>query len=464
MGSTIPLLKEQSLFVITKKVLPWILYALLPLALLRLYFYPLPFPPSPETELPHSSTPITITTHSSLSSSSSSSTPPLFSSPSSTSEKEKGGDDDENETACDYFNGEWVRDLRGPLYNGSTCSTIKEGQNCFKHGRPDSGYLYWRWKPNQCNLPRFDPNAFLQLIRNKHIAFVGDSMARNQLESLLCMLSTVSEPKLVYRNGEDNKFRKWQFVSHNASVSVYWSPFLVHGVEKSSSGPNHNVLYLDRVDERWGKDLDRIDLLVLSVGHWFLHPAVYYEGGSVLGCHYCPGLNHTEIGFYDVLRKALRTTLSSIIERRGGGNGGGGGRENTNGIDVIVTTFSPAHFEGEWDKAGACPKTKPFRNREKEVEGMDFDMRKIEIEEVEDAKGRGKEFGGFRLEALDVTKLALLRPDGHPGPYMYPFPFANGVRERVQNDCVHWCLPGPIDTWNEIFLEMMKKWERTAME
>ena len=42
--------------------------------------------------------------------------------------------------------------------------------------------------------------------------------------------------------------------------------------------------------------------------------------------------------------------------------------------------------------------------------------------------------------------------------YMYPFPFANGVPKHVQNDCLHWCLPGPIDTWNEIFLEMMKKW------
>jgi hypothetical protein len=90
---------------------------------------------------------------------------------------------------------------------------------------------------------------------------------------------------------------------------------------------------------------------------------------------------------------------------------------------------------------------------------MDGEMRKIEIEEVEDAKVKGSEFGGVRFEALDVTKLALLRPDGHPGPYMYPFPFANGVQERVQNDCVHWCLPGPVDTWNEIFLEIMKKWE-----
>ncbi|XP_054793491.1 LOW QUALITY PROTEIN: xyloglucan O-acetyltransferase 1-like [Prosopis cineraria] len=353
-------------------------------------------------------------------------------------------------SSCDYFNGKWVRDRRGPLYNGTTCGTIKEGQNCIAHGRPDLGYLYWRWKPTQCNLPRFEPLAFLQLLKNKHLAFVGDSMARNQLESLLCLLATASTPNLVYRNGEDNKFRRWLFSSHNVSLSVYWSPFLVKGIEKSSRGPNHNKLYLDIVDERWAGEMGQMDMIVLSIGHWFLHPAVYYEADSVLGCHYCPGLNHTEIGFFDVLRKALRTALNSIIEKKSA---------KGEAIDVTVTTFSPAHFEGEWDKAGACPKTKPYRKGEKELEGMDSDMRKIEMEEVGAAKEKAlNKYKGFRLEALDVTKLALMRPDGHPGPYMHAFPFANGVQERVQNDCVHWCLPGPIDTWNEIFLEMVKKW------
>lgn len=319
------------------------------------------------------------------------------------------------------------------------------------HGRPDMGYLYWRWKPKQCELPRFEPNIFLQLLSNKHLAFVGDSMARNQLESLLCMLASVSAPNLVYRDGEDNKYRRWHFDSHNITISVYWSPFLVKGVEKSNAGPNHNKLYLDHVDERWAADMNGFDLLVLSVGHWFLHPAVYYEGDSVLGCHYCPGLNHTEIGFYDVLRKALKTTLNTAIQRRGRGTNG-------KGIEVILTTFSPSHFEGDWDKFGACPKTKPYQEGEKSVEGMDADMRNIEIQEVEAAKLSAMQFDNLRLEALDVTKLSLLRPDGHPGPYMYPFPFANGVTERVQNDCVHWCLPGPVDTWNEILLEMIKRW------
>ncbi|WCJ21700.1 TRICHOME BIREFRINGENCE-LIKE 27 [Euphorbia peplus] len=409
---------------LTKKLLPWTFYSIIFFLLFSLYFYSCPFLHSNQIIL---------------------SSPPLLSASLESEIQE--------EAPCDYTNGKWVPEKEGPLYNGTSCGTIKEGQNCQAHGRPDMGYLYWKWEPKQCKLPRFDPLKFLQLFSNKNLAFVGDSMARNQLESLLCMLATAASPKLVYTNGEDNKFRRWYFETHNINISIYWSPFLVKGVEKSNSGPNHNELHLDQIDERWGRDLNGFDMIMLSIGHWFLHPAVYFEGDSILGCHYCPGLNHTEIGFYDVLKKALKTTLNTIAERRGSIG-------NRKGIDVIVTSFSPSHFEGEWDKFGACPKTEPYKEGEKSVEGMDEEIRQIEVEQVEAAKVSSLKYKKVRIEALDVTKISVMRGDGHPGPYMYPFPFANGVSERVQNDCVHWCLPGPIDTWNEILLEMIKRWHQ----
>ncbi|KAA8533106.1 hypothetical protein F0562_033361 [Nyssa sinensis] len=416
---------------LTKKFLPWTLYALLPIAIIRLYFYPTILPISPSDQLHQKSSIITTTS-------------------SSPSQEGKRAD---VEIECNYSHGKWVHEKVGPLYNGTTCGTIKDGQNCMRHGRPDMGYLHWRWRPEQCNLPRFEPHTFLQILRNKHLAFVGDSMARNQLESLLCMLSTVSPPDLVYHAGDDDKFRRWHFSSHNVNVSIYWSPFLVKGIEKSETR-NYNQLFLDSVDERWASDMDQMDMIVLSVGHWYLHPAVYFDGGLALGCHYCPGQNYTEIGFYEVFRKAIKTTLNSIIERIA---------VNGNEINVILTTFSPHHFEGEWDKFGACPKTRPYEENEKKLEGMDEEMRRVEVEEVEAAKTNAKQGVRLRVEALDITKLSLLRPDGHPGPYMYAFPFANGIAERVQNDCVHWCLPGPVDTWNEILLDVMKRWYKNLI-
>lgn len=420
---------------ITMKLFSYALCAILPIAVVSLCFYQLtPITETPTAEFRHNTPPIVITS-------------PVEDSP------QKGSDDvkSNNQLPCHYSNGKWVPSELGPLYNGTSCGTIKDGQNCMSHGRPDLGYLSWRWQPNEehCNVPRFDPVKFLDLMRNKHLAFVGDSVARNQLESLMCMLASVSSPSLVYSSGDDNKFRRWHFASWNVIVSVYWSPFLVKGIEKTEQ-ENYNKLLMDSVDERWANDLGSIDMLVLSIGHWYLHPAVYSEGDSVLGCHYCPGLNHTEIGFYGVFGKAFRTALKAIAERKGHGG---------NGIDVVVTTFSPHHFEGEWDKAGACPKTEPYQ--EKELQAMDEEMREAELEAVEEVRPVAlRESGGrVRITALDVTRLASLRPDGHPGPYMHPFPFANGVQDRVQHDCVHWCLPGPIDTWNEIMLEIMKGWQ-----
>ncbi|KAL6605879.1 hypothetical protein ACP70R_041532 [Stipagrostis hirtigluma subsp. patula] len=347
---------------------------------------------------------------------------------------------------CDYSDGEWVPDARPPLYNGTSCGTIKDGQNCMAHGRPDTGYLYWRWRPRRCGLPAFSPEAFLRWLRNRHLAFVGDSLARNQAESLLCLLASRSPPELVYRDGEENKFRRWVFREFNATVSVFWSPFLVKVAEKDErAGVRHNNVFLDAPDERWMSQLGALDAAVLSVGHWFLLPGVYHDGGRVVGCHVCGELNRTDTGFFGVFRDAIHRTLAEVARRHG----------RMKAKVVALTTFSPAHFEGDWDKAGACPKRRPYRAGEKELGYTETEMRKTVVEAVQNAAGNTDAGAGLRFAALDVTTLANLRPDGHPGPYMHKDPFAGGggAAGRVQNDCVHWCMPGPIDTFNEVLLQ-----------
>lgn len=93
---------------------------------------------------------------------------------------------------CDLFAGKWIPDSVGPIYTNNSCGSLIDGhQNCITNGRPDLDFLYWKWKPHDCLLPRFDPRRFLQLMRNKSWALIGDSISRNHVESLLCMLSTV---------------------------------------------------------------------------------------------------------------------------------------------------------------------------------------------------------------------------------------------------------------------------------
>lgn len=96
-----------------------------------------------------------------------------------------------DEDRCDLFSGEWVPNPDGPYYTNDTCNAIQEHQNCLKFERPDRGFLQWRWKPDDCELPLVDPHQFLQLVRGKSLAFVGDSVARNHMQSLICLLSRV---------------------------------------------------------------------------------------------------------------------------------------------------------------------------------------------------------------------------------------------------------------------------------
>lgn len=93
---------------------------------------------------------------------------------------------------CDIFSGTWIPYPNGPYYTNTSKCVIDDRQNCMKFGRPDTEFMKWRWKPDECELPLFDAVQFLELVRGKSMAFVGDSLARNQMQSLVCLLASVS--------------------------------------------------------------------------------------------------------------------------------------------------------------------------------------------------------------------------------------------------------------------------------
>ena len=84
---------------------------------------------------------------------------------------------------------------------------------------------------------------------------------------------------------------------------------------------------------------------------------------------------------------------------------------------------------------------------------MDKLLRKVEMAAFNQAVVWAQ-IKGVDLRLLDTTHLSLLRPDGHPGPYRYFQPFAKDKRAKVENDCLHWCLPGPIDHWSNLLIEI----------
>lgn len=250
---------------------------------------------------------------------------------------------------------------------------------------------------------------------------------------------------MVYHD-EEYKSKSWHFPSYNFSVSVIWSPFLVEAAifeDINGVSSSEVELHLDKLDSKWKDQYMNFDYIIISCGKWFLKSAIYYESDTILGCHSCPKRNLTELGFNFAYRKTLKFVLNFIVS------------SNHKGL-IFFRTFTPDHFEnGEWFSGGTCNRTAPFKEGEVEMKDLNRMLREIELEEFEKA-ARQASRNGVNLKLVDFAPLSLLRPDGHPGPYREFHPFANkGQNAKVQNDCLHWCLPGPIDSWNDILMEMV---------
>nr|GLL26511.1 protein trichome birefringence-like 19 [Ipomoea trifida] len=327
------------------------------------------------------------------------------------------------ERRCDIFKGNWVPYPEGPYYTNKTKCVIEDRQNCMKFGRPDSEFMKWRWQPDECDLPMFDAGRFLEVVRGKTLAFIGDSVARNQMQSLVCLLASVADPVDVSYVA-NTKFRRWLYKDYNFTIQALWSPHLVKSRDVDPNGTSANSLmslYLDEPDSAWADHVQEADIVIISAAQWFFRPFLYHKKGRLIGCHKCTQTNTTKLTNFFGYRMAFRTafrTLSRIAKPRG---------------LVILRTFSPSHFEnGDWDKGGNCVRTKPFVKSEVKVEGYVLEMYLIQIQEFRAAQ---RMRGRVKLRLLDTTEAMILRPDGHPNHY------GHWAYENVTvADCVHWYL------------------------
>ncbi|XP_027082237.1 protein trichome birefringence-like 19 [Coffea eugenioides] len=339
---------------------------------------------------------------------------------------------------CDIFTGKWIPNPKAPYYTNSTCWAIHEYQNCMKYGRPDDEFMKWRWKPDACELPIFNPNEFLDIVKGKSMAFLGDSLGRNHMQSLICLLSKVETP-IDASYVEDDHFRRWNYTSRNFTLAALWSPFLVKS-GKANTGPDHYNLYLDEVDWNWASKIEEFDYVILNSGNWFYRPSFYYENHQFVGCSSCQMDNVTDLSMTYGYRKALKTAFGTLKSLK-----------NYKGI-TFLRTFPPSHYEnGNWNAGGNCLRKVPYMKNEISLEGTPLEIYLTQVEEFKAAEKEWEE-KGLRFKLFDTTQAMLLRPDGHPSKYGH-WPKENVT---LYNDCVHWCLPGPIDSWNDFLLHMLK--------
>ncbi|XP_065045935.1 protein trichome birefringence-like 11 [Musa acuminata AAA Group] len=340
---------------------------------------------------------------------------------------------------CDLFDGKWVQDESYPLYESKNCAFIDEGFRCAENGRPDRLYTQWRWQPARCNLPRFDAKLMLEKLRNRRLVFAGDSIGRNQWESLLCMLSSAASANddSVYQvNGQPitkhKGFLIFRFRDYNCTVEYYRAPHLVLRSRPPPDAPSpvKSVLRLDVMDRKSAGWRDA-DVLVVNTGHWWSHEKTI---GS--GCYFEEGGKvELQMSVESAYERSMKTFLDWIDKEI-----------NTSRTQVVFRTFSPAHSsEGDGKSGGKChSETVPdFRSSYSLSKSWSHFLNPFTEQRMQNSTRSALK----EIDVLNVTEMTAQRTDGHQSLY-HVGPLSDARLHK--EDCSHWCLPGVPDAWNEL--------------
>ncbi|CAM6113127.1 unnamed protein product [Calypogeia fissa] len=360
---------------------------------------------------------------------------------------------DHSEGECDLTVGKCVRDPAGPLYRFDQCMVLSGPQNCQKNGRPDHGYESYKWEPDHCSLPRFDAIAFLEMMRGKTLAIIGDSLARNQMESLMCILLQVTEARSKGGRG----IHKWYFKSYDFTLIRMWSSWLVRtgGDFPPSEVPEGMTkLNLTELDD-YAYHLPSFDVTILSSGHWWVRKTAYFMNGEMLGgmgFKWLPSYGEMKLSNSRAFEIALNTPLHKV-----------GSYPGYKGL-TILRTYTPDHYHGgSWDTGGSCTgETKPYEDPPNNVFNEMMRDKQVKAFEFNTQNSRGGIMpNGSKMRLLDIYKILNYRGDGHPGPYRNTDPNKRTTRDAKGHpppqDCLHWCMPGPIDSVNELLFHLLRE-------
>ncbi|CAN1344072.1 Protein trichome birefringence-like 36 [Linum perenne] len=343
---------------------------------------------------------------------------------SSSSKKRQSGN------GCELSSGRWVYDHSYPLYDSNSCPYLTTAVTCQRNGRPDSDYQRWRWQPHGCSIPRFDALRFLGKMRRKRVMLVGDSIMRNQWESLVCLVQGVvpTGRKMVSYNGPSMAFHALQ--DYDATIEFSWAPLLVE--LKKGDRNSKRILHLDLIEEN-ARYWRNVDVLVFDSAHWWTHTEGssswdYYMEGNTMFQTMNPMLAY---------HKAL-TTWSKWIDLN----------LDPTKTKVIFRTMSPRHNrENGWK----C------YNQKQPLPSLSHNHVPETVVVLNEVVKRMR----FPVYIHDITSMSALRRDGHPSVYRRAISQEeknkkkDEIRKDVSSDCSHWCLPGVPDIWNEMLSSML---------
>ncbi|KAK4716959.1 hypothetical protein R3W88_015297 [Solanum pinnatisectum] len=341
----------------------------------------------------------------------------------------------ETKERCNVFNGKWVWDEKRPLYEESECPYIQPQLTCQEHGRPDKNYQHWRWQPHDCSLPSFNATLMLETLRGKRMLFVGDSLNRGQYVSMVCLVH-----RLIPENAKSMKtignFDVFTIKDYNATIEFYWAPFLLES--NSDDAVKH------RIEERvvrkgsinaHGKYWKGANIIVFNTYLWWMRGPHF---NILQGSFDDEVKDIVEVSTEEAYGMAIKSMLRWIKRNM-----------DSNKTRVFFTSMSPSHEKSiEW---GGEP-NKNCYNETKMIEDPNYwgsDSRKSIMQVISQEFGKSK----VPITFLNITQLSSYRKDAHTT--IYKKQWNKLTQEQLANpfsyaDCVHWCLPGLQDTWNEL--------------
>ncbi|KAL5076721.1 hypothetical protein RYX36_015705, partial [Vicia faba] len=182
--------------------------------------------------------------------------------------------------------------------------------------------------------------------------FVGDSLNRNQWESMICLVQSVipQGKKSLNLYGALSVFK---IEDYNATVEFYWSPFLV---ESNSDDPTAHAIF-DRIImpesiEKHGVHWKNVDYLIFNTYIWWMNTGTM----KVLRGSFDEGATeYDEVPRTKAYKRVLKT-WSSYVDNN----------IDPNRTKVFFNSMSPLHIKSEdWNNPNGikCAKeTTPILN------------------------------------------------------------------------------------------------------
>ncbi|GMJ03237.1 TRICHOME BIREFRINGENCE-LIKE 3 [Hibiscus trionum] len=337
---------------------------------------------------------------------------------------------------CDITRGKWVfnRSIK-PLYTDRSCPYVERQFSCEKNGQLEFDYRYWAWQPDDCYLPKFDPEVALKKLRGKRLVFVGDSLQRSQWESFVCMVEWTIPPekKSIKRGRIRNVFKAKEY---NATIEFHWAPFLVQSnTDLNFLEPKKRIIKIDSVSNS-SRDWEGADILAFNTYVWWMiGPRLKTLWGSFANGEEGYTKLETPVA-YKVGLKTWANWIDSTI--------------NPNKTRVFFTTISPLHTKSkEWGREDGLKcfnETEPLKKKNFWGSGADKEMMGVAAGVLKKMK--------VPVWVLNITQLSMYRIDAHSSIYTETGGKLLTPEEKADPgkhaDCIHWCLPGVPDTWNHL--------------